>query len=55
MTGMPVSTRSIDTPTETAMPMERPVIIVPCEMVPPVTSSTCLFKTATAGSALTIK
>ena len=41
-------------PRDTDMPMESPAIITFCEMAPPVISSTCLFSTSTAGSALTI-
>ena len=52
--GSPVSTRSMDNPTEVAMPMDRPPIIIRWEMAPLVMSSTCLFNTSTAGSALTI-
>ena len=52
---MPVSTRTISSPSEIAMPRERPVIIIFSEMVPSVTSDTCLLSTMTAGSALTMK
>ena len=53
--GMPYSTRRMESPRESAIPMERPRIIVCSEIAPPVISSTCLFNTRTAGSALTIK
>lgn len=52
---MPVSTRTMESPTEMAMPAERPNIIMRAEMAPSVTSSTCRFKTSTAGSAFTMK
>ena len=46
---MLASPTEMDTPAESAMPMAW------AEMAPSVTSSTCLFSTYTAGSALTIK
>ncbi len=51
----PVMTRTIASPSEQAMPIERAAIIEFREMAPPVTSSTCLLRTWTAGSAATTK
>ena len=42
---MPVRTRTIARPTERATPAERAAPIVPAEMAPSVTSSTCLLRT----------
>ena len=51
---MPVSTRTIDSITAQATPMDSAMFIMLCDTVPPVTSSTCLLSTCTAGSALTM-
>ncbi len=42
-------------PTDTATPTDSPIPIALAEITPSVTSSTCLFKTKTAGSAATTK
>ena len=47
--------RSMDKPTETATPMERPIPMVRAGIAPSVISSTCSFRTKTAGSAATTK
>ena len=52
---MPVSTRTMASPTEMDTPAESAMPMAWAEIAPSVTSSTCLFSTYTAGSALTIK
>ena len=52
---IPVITRIMASPRDTATPTESPAPMAPAEMAPSVISSTCLFKTYTAGSALTMK
>ncbi len=51
---IPVSTRRSASETETETPIERQRFIEEREIDPFVTSSTCWFKTWTAGSAFTI-
>ena len=50
--GIPVSTRTIARPLAVATAMHRLRPIALAEMAPLVRSSTCLFRTWTAGSAL---
>ena len=52
---IPVSTRTIASPRETATPRESPIPMAFEEIAPSVISSTCLFRTYTAGSAFTMK
>ena len=52
---IPVRTRSMAMPTERATPMERACRMEVWEMEPIETSSTCLMRTWTAGSAATMK
>ena len=51
---IPVITRIMARPMETATPMERLVLMALPGMAPEVISSTCLFRTWTAGSAWTM-
>ena len=51
---IPVSTRSMAMPMDTATPMDRPRRMADWEMEPMETSSTCLMSTWTAGSAATM-
>ncbi len=55
MIEIPVRTRIMDNAREMETPTERPIPIARAEIAPSVISSTCLFKTYTAGSAFTIK
>ena len=50
---IPVSTRIIASPRDTATPMERLMLMAPAVIVPEVMSSTCFVRTNTAGSART--
>ena len=52
---MPVSTRTMDRPTEMDTPMDMVFIITSFLMAPEVTCSTCSFSTCTAGSAATTR
>ena len=52
---IPVSTRVIASPTETATPMDMVFIITVFFTAPEVTSSTWAFSTCTAGSAATAR
>ena len=52
---IPVSTRSMAMPMDTATPMDMPWRMAAWEMEPMDTSSTCRTSTWTAGSAATMK
>ena len=51
---IPVSTRSMARPMDTATPMDRLVLMALPGIAPEVSSSTCRFRTCTAGSACTM-
>ena len=53
--GRSATIRSMESPTDTATPMERLVLNAFAGIAPDVISYTCLFRTCTAGSAVTIK
>ena len=55
MMEMPVSTRIMASPSDTATPMDSAAFMALAGIEPAVISSTCLFSTWTAGSACTMK
>jgi len=55
MIEMPVSTRIMARPSDTATPTDRAMFMAWAGIAPAVISSTCLFSTCTAGSACTMK